>query len=384
VFFYFFVYRFYFFFVHCTRKFKNLETMQTKIKTLKYYLSIILLSSVLFMVGCSSSDDSNPNPPDPTPVNPPDPNPDPVPDPNPSPFPAPTAQDFNTLKKNALDSKVQLYPTTLGANNSFNITNKVSEKGTIISYWATNLKHNDVALVIGDNVDVEFIELYRKADFVTTGISTMALNLESGNLQMLETAGAIRLSLTKEGQPITYLLSSLTLDVSPSLTGGVKASTSLWQQDTTNQEGGFVWESGIATSSVAVVANKYKASVMNFLDWFNIARLWNDTRTKATSFSVSVPTVYNQSNSAVYISFDAIFGVGQIYYDTNAKKFSKAGSYIPIGQKGSVIFVTESAGKWVYAIKPFTATQNNDIEILGTDLQAATLGEIETAIEALP
>jgi len=358
--------------------------MQTKIKTLKSYLGILLFLSI-FLVGCSSSDDSAPSP-DPTPVNPDDPPapyPDPEPDPNPSPFPIPTTAQFNALRENALNSKKQtfVFKVINGSGFSGTIT---SEKGVTTTITASDLKIDGIPLEVGSNAQLQFTELYNKADFITTGFSTMGIQ-DNQDLQMLETGGTFHLEVEQGGQTITsFYYFSYSTAISPMLTGGVKSNMSLWKENSTNQEN--YWENGISTgSNLTVTGNNYVASILNFPNnWVNIGRFWEDSRPKASALSVGVPDGYNQSNSAVYISFNGVWGVGQVYYNTTTNSFSDAGNYIPVGQQANAIFVSESAGKWVYAIKPFTVIQNTNVEILGTDLEAVTEAEITTLINALP
>jgi len=358
--------------------------MKTKIKTLKSYLGILFLLSI-FLVGCSSSSDDSSPAPDPTPVNPDLPTPDPEPDPNPSPspFPIPTTVQFNVLRENALNSKKQTHDLALTQAGVFTVNNLSFGKSTGMTLTVANLSVNNAILEVGSNVQVELVELYDKADFITTGISTMGTQ-DNGERKMLETGGTFYVNVTSEGQATSNTYSSFSINVPHTLTGNVRSNMTLWKNISINPES-FIWESGVSNgSNVGVSGTVYVASVLRFLDWFNIGRFWEDARPKTSALSVGVPTGYNQSNSAMYLSFNGIWGVGEIYYNTTTNTFSETGNYIPVGQQANAIFVSESDGKWVYAIKPFTVTQNTNIEILGTDLQAVTEEEITTLINALP
>jgi len=343
--------------------------MQTKIKTIKSYLRILFFLPI-FVVGCSS-DDSTPNP------NPPVVNP----------FTPPTAQQFKALKDNALDNKTQTTDFVVNANPYVNFT---SAKGVNINLLVQDLTIGGVPLEIGSTAQVKFIELYDKADLFTTGIATMGKHI-NGDLEMLITGGAFYLDITQNGQSVEYSFASLTMNVPASLTGGFDDQMILWYGDF-NQDGDLIWEEaengGIETGGDNFPIGTDEPNAFYFvfttnLGWINVDRFWSDTRDKA-DFTVEAPEGYNHSNSAVFLSFNDVLGLAQLYYSDATKTYQVGGDYVPVGQSGSVIFVSESEGKWVYAIKSFTVASNNTIEILASDLGEATQSEIEALIEALP
>jgi len=348
--------------------------MQTKIKTIKSYLRILFFLPI-FVVGCSS-DDSTPNP-----------NPDPAPNPPlVNPFTPPTAQQFKALKDNALDNKTQTTDFVVDASSYVSFT---SAKGVNINLLAENLTIGGVPLEIGSTAQVKFIELYNKADLLTTGIATMGKHT-NGDLEMLITGGAFYLDITQNGQSVEYSFVSLNINVPASLTGGFDDQMVLWYGDF-NQDGDLIWEEaetgGIETGGgnfpIGTDDNTSYFVFTTNLGWINVDHFWNDSRPKA-DLTVQAPEGYNLSNSALFLSFDGVLGLAQLYYSDTTKTYQVGGDYIPVGQSGSVIFVSESEGKWVYAIKSFIVAQNNTIEILASDLDDATQSEIEALVEALP
>jgi len=339
--------------------------MQTKIKTIKSYLRILFFLPI-FMVGCGS-DDSNPNP------NPPVPG-------HVNNFTPPTATQFKAIKNSALDSKTQTTEFLVDPMGPF--VNFTSEKGAVINLSAQGLAIGGVPLEIGSTVHLEFIELYSKADLLTTGIATMGKHA-NGDLQMLKTGGAFYLDIKQNGQSVEASYVGLNMQVTASLTGGLDDEMILWNGNF-DEEGNLIWEK-VENGGIEMgqQGSEIYYAFSNNLGWINIDHFWNDSRPK-TSLSVDAPEGYNNTNSAVFLSFDGVLGLALVYYDTETNKYGISGDYIPIGQSGNVIFVSESEGKWVYAIKSFTITANASIEINGTDLDDATQSEIEILIEALP
>jgi len=265
--------------------------------------------------------------------------------------------------------------------------NFTSEKGVVLNLSTSNPTIEGVPLEVGSTLQLNFIELYNKADLLTTGIATMGKHT-NGDLETLITGGAFYLDVTQNGQSVDFSYIGLTMQVPASLTGGLDNEMILWYGDF-DEQGNLVWEEA-EQGGIETVGDNFPTEggdnptyyvFGNKLGWINCDRFWNDPRPK-TPVSIDVPEGYNGSNSAVYLSFDDVLGLAQAYYYTETNKFSIDG--IPIGQGGSVIFVSESEGKWVYAIKSFTITENASFEILGSDLNDGTQSEIEALIEALP
>ena len=70
-------------------------------------------------------------------------------------------------------------------------------------------------------------------------------------------------------------------------------------------------------------------------------------------------------------------------YDTEDKFFSEHYGFVPIGMTLHVIFVSESNGSVVYAIKQATIVANGTITISSDDLDTTTKNNLISLINAL-
>jgi len=337
--------------------FKQIK-MQTKIKTIGIHLGILFSLSVIF-TSCGS-DDSSPNP-------------------QPESIVPPTAQQFKVLKDKAIENRTftkDFLVDPMISNVTF-----TSAKGTNVSVNANNLAINGTPLEIGSTAQVKFTELYSKADLLLTGFGTVGIHA-NGDLEMLVTGGAFRTIFTKDEQTLEANF-DFNLQVPTSLTGGMDEDMIIWDGGFDEQDN-LVWEQvPMETETGWIQISQDIYSVFgNNLTHINIDRFWGDTSPKS-NVSVSVPTGYDNSNSGVFVSFDDVLGILWTGYDENQTIFNTG--VIPIGVTCNIVFVSESEGKWVYAIKPYTVAQNGTLEILVSDLNIAN-SETEMAglIDALP
>jgi hypothetical protein len=147
-----------------------------------------------------------------------------------------------------------------------------------------------------------------------------------------------------------------------------------------NQEGELAWEQELdlagenGKDGVFAEGNNYYVSFGNF-GWTNVDKFYSDPRPR-TTILVAVPTGYDNTNSAIYLSYD---GEGQnalakLDTYTAAGLFSEHYGQIPIGLKCHLIFATEDNDQWRYAIKAVTVAAN--------DVYTFTLAETKIVTEA--
>jgi len=240
---------------------------------------------------------------------------------------------------------------------------------------------------ISGDLKFEFTELYSKADLLLTGFGTVGKH-DDGTLEMLVTGGAFRTIVTKGNQILEGSLMLEELKVPTSLTGGVDNNMVVWDGNF-DEQGNLVWEEAPMpnmeneTNGFVQITQDYYHVFGKGLSHINIDRFWDDPSPR-TAISVNVPQGCNKSNSGVFVSFDDILGILWTYYDAETgANFKTEG--IPIGVTCNIVFVSESNGKWVYAIKPFTVTENGNIEILRSDLKIAdSETEMVNLIDAFP
>src|SRR5690606_32512024 len=229
---------------------------------------------------------------------------------------------------------------------------------------------------------IEFVELYDRTDMVLTGFDTMGEN-ENGGLEMLTSGGVFNLKMhSKETEEPLTLNSAYNMTVPSSITGKeIQDNIKLWYGNYDNN-GNLVWnneeeQSGIVTN----INNNYSISGVKEFGWTSIGKIYAAAGQK-TTFSANVPTGYNAENSAVYLSFE---GEGSALARLSLfenKTFSQP--LIPVGKNCQVIFVSESEGKWVYAIKSVTIAANGSVTFETSDLTTATQAELVTKLNELP
>jgi len=335
-----------------------------KIKTIGLYLGI-LFSLLVILISCGS-DDNKPNPQSSDGIVP------------------PTAQKFKMLKDKAIENRTQKFDFFVD-DAGMGQGNYTSAKGVDITVMTLPPGFTLNGNLVDGNFKFEFTELYSKADLLLTGFGTVGKHT-NGDLEMLVTGGAFRTIVTKDDQVLEGNF-QLNLTVPTSLTGGVDYGMIAWSGGFDEQDN-LVWEEAPIpnmdneTSGVVQVTEDRYHVFGQGLSHINIDRFWDDPSPR-TSISVDVPQGYDKSNSGVFVSFDDVLGILWTYYDVEVgANFKTEG--LPIGVTTNIVFVSESNGKWVYAIKSFTITENGTIQILESDLQTATEEELVTVINALP
>ncbi len=324
------------------------------------YLYIWLLLVMPFLLtNCSSDDNSTDNNPPVDLITP------------------PTPQAFNELRQTALADLVQEFVIPIDDSGFVSFT---SEKGVevvvTVSFWC--------GAELEGNVQVEFIELFDKASLLTTNIATMGRNT-NGGLEMLVTGGAFYIDVTQNGESITTTC-GVTMSVPTSLTQGADYDMILWHGDF-DENGNLVWEEAEGEAGqegqISISDDIYSFWTSQF-GWTNIDRFYSDPRPK-TTILVDVPNGYNNSNSAVYLSYNGELGLARLdTYDEETGHFSEHYGLIPVGLECNVIFISEYEGEWVYAIKPVTIVEDDIIEIPMADLNTATQSQLMSLIDALP
>ncbi len=292
----------------------------------------------------------------------------------------PTSQEFNELRNAALQSLTQNYTVAIESG----VASFTSENGVEVyistAFGCFTIEGEQVE----GEVQIEFIELFNKANLLTTNIATMGRHT-NGDLEMLVTGGAFYINVTQDGQPIDEGHCGVSMQVPTSLTGGVDYDMILWHGNF-DENGNLVWDEVNAQAGqggeMGINDDNYSFWTSQF-GWTNVDRFYNDPRPK-TTILVDVPEGYDNTNSSVYISYDGELGLARLdTYDSETGYFSEHYGLIPIGLECHIIFVSEYEGEWVYAIKPITIVEDDVIEILLSDLETATQTELANLIDTL-
>lgn len=327
--------------------------MKTTQQFYKHFLVTLLLTAFVF-TSCTKSDDANLVIPT-------------------------TAEAFNAIQEEALESITQNFQF----NAEDGSTTFTSQNGVTITINGSCLTKNGDAVT--GAVDLEFVEIFDKATMLMTNKPTMGL-LPNGDKALLISGGEFYVNATQNGLPLETTC-DFQLIVPSALTGGTDNDMILWN-GTIDENGNLAWKEddrdGAAQGGLFVEGNNYYAFIGDF-GWSNVDRFYNDPRPK-TTILVDVPEGYNNTNSAVYLSYDGEdTGLANLdTYDTTSGLFSEHYGQIPVGLECHVIFISEENGNWKYAIKPVTIVENGIITINEGETAIATEAQLTTLINGLP
>ena len=297
----------------------------------------------------------------------------------------PTAEEFQKLSKDALDNATQNFQ--FNADDGF--VTFTSNKGVEIDINGACLTIDGVAVT--GNVAIEFVELFEKGNMLTTNKSTMGI-LPNGDRAMLISGGEFMIKASQNGEELETTC-GVHLRIPTSLTGGDDHDMILWTGNV-DEKGNVEWEEEVDQNGnggklfieggATAGGNQYYAFFGGF-GWSNVDKFYSDPRPK-TTILVDVPEGYDNTNSAVYLSYDGEDnGLANLdTYDAGQELFSEHYGQIPIGLECHVIFATEEDGQWKYAIKAVTIVAGGTIVITESETALATETELTTLINGLP
>jgi hypothetical protein len=274
---------------------------------------------------------------------------------------------------------------TVNAANGGIVT---GSQGTKVSFYSNAFLNQDGAPVTG-NVTVELVEVYKKSDMLLARKPTNGRKPD-GSVSTLISGGEFFINATQNGQQLK-LASGFLLSAPVDNTGGAEDGMFLFNgvEKCEGKDCRLEWVQGQARVEVG---NKGGANgggqteYMGFqstFGWTNIDKWYNDTRPK-TTINVDVPEGYNNTNCAVYLSYDgepaalASFDV----YKEDTGLFTEHYGLIPIGLQVHFIFVSIVNGQWNYAIQPATITQNH-VQVI-SNVQSVTEAQLKTLVDDLP
>lgn len=331
------------------------NTMNTKTK---FTFSTLILLFLLAMLGTSCSKE------DKEPIQEEDP------------FLPPSAVEFNSLREIALRQHTET--ALFNAEDGISFT---SDDGATIRIPADCLTL-DGNMVTGE-VELTFSDIYQRRDMLPTNKPTMGLK-PNGDKAMLITGGEFFIEVRKDG----VLLDSgctFQLRVPVDNTGGADPEMILWK-GIIDENGNLTWEEIEPNGNARLfIENDFYTVFAGEFGWTNIDRFYSDPRDK-TTMMVEVPEGFDDTNSAVYISYDGEpNALAQLdTFDEQSGIFSEHYGQIPIGLQVHLIFATAEGENWRYAIQGVTITENEVYTITLEETQVDTFENMVTAIDGLP
>ncbi|REG96367.1 hypothetical protein [Flavobacterium aquicola] len=291
-----------------------------------------------------------------------------------------TAAEFKAVRTEALAKLKQTFTIT----ESSGTVTLTSASGVKLMIIRDNLRKNGLAFT--GPVSIEYVEIFDKGHMLTANKPTMGLTTD-GKKNLLISGGEFYIKATNDGVALETI-GTMALIVPTILTDGLKTGMQLWignQEDPENLVWKNVADPGTngGKGGVQEEGNNYYVTFGNF-GWTNVDKFYSDPRPKTTILA-DAPDGYDNTNSAIYLSYD---GEGQnalakLDTYTAAGLFSEHYGQIPIGLACHIIFATEDNGQWRYAIKAVTVSADAVYTFTLAETTVGTEAQLIAAINAI-
>jgi hypothetical protein len=290
-----------------------------------------------------------------------------------------TTPGSSSVKDFFSSAAVQSQSFTVNATNYQQI---VGAKNTHIVLYPGSLLDQNGHVVTG-NVQVELKELYSKGDMIRSNATTT-----SGNL-LLQSGGEIYLKIRQGNQE---------LRVNPAIPLQIAFPTNNPSAGMQLFYGGFAVNDAVAADSVlnwnvactCTTANAFitvdSFSSVQFYDfwtvdslgWTNCDRFYN--LTGGTDVSIELAQGFDDTNTSVYMIFDAENSVASADLFSNQIFRFHSGEHTPIGINVTIVAICKKDGQYYYGIQHKVTAAGVNINV---PMTAATEAQITTALDAL-
>ena len=290
----------------------------------------------------------------------------------------PTATAFKAITQSGIKKNTQNFTATAGTG-TITLT---SAKGVVITLNGNALTKNGNPAT--GPIDITFIELFDKGNMLITNKPTMGI-MADGNRSLLKSGGEFFIQASQGGVDLATT-APMQLQVPANLTGTIDNAMTLWKGEIDTNDN-LAWrevkDAAGGKGGVGAQGNTYYVTFGNF-GWTNVDKFYSDPRPKTTILA-DAPDGYDNTNSAIYLSYD---GEGQnalakLDTYTAAGLFSEHYGQIPIGLACHVIFATEDNGQWRYAIKAVTVTAGAVYTFTLAETTIGTEAQLVAAINAI-
>lgn len=290
----------------------------------------------------------------------------------------PSAAAFKGINEAGIKKNTQNFTITAASG----VVSFTSAKGVKVNINGDCLTKNGVPVT--GAVAIEYIELFDKGNMLITNKPTMGITAD-GKKNLLISGGEFFIKATQNGVELKTSC-SINMMVPTALTNGVDNKMTLWT-GAIDDAGELAWreakDAAGGKGGVQAEGNNYYVTFGSF-GWTNVDRFYSDPRPKTTILA-DAPDGYDNTNSAIYLSYD---GEGQnalakLDTYTAAGLFSEHYGQIPIGLACHVIFATEDNGQWRYAIKAVTVAANDVYTFTLAETTVGTEAQLIAAINAI-
>ena len=290
----------------------------------------------------------------------------------------PTAAAFKGINEAGIKKNTQNFTATAGTG-TITLT---SAKGVVITLNGNALTKNGNPVT--GPIDITYIELFDKGNMLITNKPTMGI-MADGNRSLLKSGGEFFIKASQGGVDLVST-GAIQLQVPANLTGGIDNAMTLWKGEIDTNDN-LAWrevkDAAGGKGGVGTQGNTYYVTFGNF-GWTNVDKFYSDPRPKTTILA-DAPDGYDNTNSAIYLSYDGegTNALAKLDTYTAAGLFSEHYGQIPIGLACHVIFVTEDNGNWRYAIKAVTVAAGDVYTFTLAETTIATEAQLVAAINAI-
>ncbi len=320
-------------------------------------ISLLALAGALAFTACKKKEDTTTVP---------------VTQPNPQPGPAASMTDLQNYLAANLANATQSF--TVDEDAAITVT---GAQGTVVSFSANSFVTQSGAAVTG-NIQIELVEIYNKTDMILMNAATMGRQWDN-TVKPLISGGEYKLTAKQNGQLLDLAPGMGYSAQVPAMGGVVDPNMTLFYGEGENDPDTLVWNPA-DSAQFGGQGNQY-SFWSDSINWVNCDYFMNSTSPQ-TVVQATPPTGFNNSNLLLFVSFDGLNTICNMY-GFSGGNFTTAPNYtLPIGQQVHFVAIAMINGSPQVSIVPATIV-NNHVEVLPT-LTQMTSAQLTTALNALP
>lgn len=283
--------------------------------------------------------------------------------------PQPDAAQLNNFFNGNINDAKQSF--TIDAASPASIT---GSQGTVIQFSPNSFEDASGNSVTG-TVDIELIEIYGKKDMLF--LNKQTLGDDNGNLSPLISGGEFKVTASQGGNEV-FLKPWYSYNATVQAPGGVDPNMDVFYQNSVSDDT-LTW--ALADSSLIWGQGGAYDVYFDSLGWVNCDYFMGQSGPQ-TTVSVNVPNGFDNTNCAVFISFDGFNSLTSLY-NFSGGNFNTGSYYtIPEGLQVHFIAMAFINNTPHAAIVPATITTNH-LEVISA-LTATTQAQLATDIQNLP
>lgn len=279
------------------------------------------------------------------------------------------------------DLKNYLSANRDNASQSFTINEDAGQtitgaQGTTIQFMPNSFVTLAGAPVTG-NIQIQLVEIFSKKDMILMNAATMGRAFD-GTLKPLISGGEMKVTATQGGQKLK-LAPGMGYQTSMPITTTFDPNMTLFYGEGGENPDTLVWNQ-VDSAQFQGTGNSY-SFWSDSINWINCDYFMNSTAPQ-TVVKVTPPSGFNNTNMLLFMSFDGINSISNLYNFTGGN-FTSAPSYtLPIGMPVHFVAIAMIGGNPHAAIVSATLT-NNHVEVLPS-LTQMTTAQLAAALGNLP